>query len=58
MNSWYSIALGDGIMAAIAAKEIAKAFAAQPCEGPARAGLGLLAGDERCWSVIFVESAG
>jgi hypothetical protein len=36
-----------------AAQEIAKAFDAQPCEKPARAGLDLLAGDQGCWSVLF-----
>lgn len=38
-------------------QQVAKAFDAQPCEKPARAGLGLLAGDPRCWSVLFPESA-
>ena len=38
-----------------AAKEVAKAFDAQPCEKPSRAGLGLLAGDEISWSVLFPE---
>ena len=38
-----------------AAKEVAKAFDAQPCGKPARAGLGLLAGDDLCWSVLFPE---
>ena len=36
-----------------AAKEVAKAFDAQPCQKPAREGLSLLAGDQRCWSVLF-----
>ena len=101
MEPWYSISLGDGMMAAApsaeieelflplfsaagkpadmavftrlesegrlhceaiayfspAAQEAAKAFDAQPCERPERAGLGLLAGDPRCWSVLFPESA-
>lgn len=101
MESWYSISLGDGIIAATpsaeieesflqsfnaagrpsdmavftrpesegrlhceviayfspAAQEVAKAFDAQPCEKPARAGLGLLAGNQRCWSVLFPEVA-
>ena len=101
MESWYSIGLGDGIIAATpsaeieesflqsfnaagrpsdmavftrpesegrlhceviayfspAAQEVAKAFDAQPCEKPARAGLGLLAGNQRCWSVLFPEVA-
>lgn len=100
MDTWYSISLGDGIMASTpsdeiqrlflqsfdaaggrpdiavftrpesegrlhceviayfspAARELAKAFDAQPCERPSRAGLGLLAGDERSWSVLFPES--
>ena len=38
-----------------AAREIAKAFDAQSCQKPERAGLGLLAGDPRCWSVLFPE---
>ena len=101
MESWYSIGLGDGIMAAVpsaeveelflqsfnatgmpsdmavftraesegrlhceviayfspAAREVAKAFDAGPCEKPVRAGLGLLAGDPQCWSVLFPERA-
>jgi hypothetical protein len=100
MNNWYSLSLGDGIMAAMpsseieelfqqsftaagkplemavftrpesegrlhceviayfspAAAEVAKAFDAQPCAKPARAGLSLLAGDERAWAVLFPES--
>ncbi|HXQ35121.1 MAG TPA: hypothetical protein VN843_13990 [Anaerolineales bacterium] len=99
MESWYSIGLGDGIIAATpsaeidesflqsfnaagrpsdmavftrpesegrlhcevivyfspAAQDVAKAFEAQPCAKPARTGLGLLAGDQRCWSVLFPE---
>jgi hypothetical protein len=39
-----------------AALEVARAFEAQPCEKPARAGLGLLAGEESSWSVLFPES--
>jgi hypothetical protein len=39
-----------------AAKDVAKAFEAQPCERPLRMGLDLLAGDERSWSVLFDES--
>ncbi len=38
-----------------AAADIAKAFDAEPCEKPARAGLGLLIGDESSWSVLFPE---
>ena len=37
------------------AKTIANAFDAQPCEKPARAELGLLAGDEQAWSLLFPE---
>jgi hypothetical protein len=36
-----------------AAQEVAKEFDAEPCEKPARAGLGLLAGREECWAVLF-----
>jgi len=101
MNGWYSISLGDGIMAATpsaeieeaflqafvaagkplnmavftrpesegrlhceviayfspAAMEIAREFDAAPCERPARAGLGLLAGDAGSWSVLFPENS-
>jgi hypothetical protein len=99
MNSWYSVSLGDGIMAVTpsaeieelflrlftaadrpvdmavftrpesearlhceviayfspSAVEVAKAFDAEPCEKPARTGLGLLAGDKHSWSVLFPE---
>ena len=99
MNSWYSVSLGDGMMAGTpsdeieelfrqqynaagepiemavftrpesegrlyceviayfspAAAGIAKAFDAEPCEKPERMGLGLLAGDQNCWSVLFPE---
>jgi len=40
-----------------AAVDVAKAFDAQPCTKPMRAGLGLLAGDEHAWSALFHESA-
>lgn len=40
-----------------AAKKIAEAFDAQPCEKPARAELGLLAGDIQAWSVLFPENS-
>ena len=40
-----------------AAREVAEAFDAQPCAKPARSGLGLLAGDPDCWSMLFPESA-
>lgn len=39
-----------------AAVHIAEEFDAQPCEKPARTGLGLLAGDARSWSLLFPES--
>lgn len=39
-----------------AAAEVAKVFGAEPCPKPARAGLGLLAGDERSWAVLFPEN--
>jgi hypothetical protein len=39
-----------------AAAAAAQALDAEPCEKPVRAGLGLLAGDERAWSVLFPES--
>ena len=98
-ETWYSVSLGDGMMAAIpsaeieerfqrsfnaaggppnmavftrsesegrlhceviayfspAASEVARAVDAEPCEAPARTGLGLLAGDPGCWSVLFPE---
>jgi hypothetical protein len=38
-----------------AAQKVAEAFDAEPCGKPARAGLGLLAGREECWSVLFLE---
>jgi hypothetical protein len=38
-----------------AAKELADAFDAQPCDKPARMGLDLLAGAEHSWSVLFPE---
>jgi hypothetical protein len=101
MNSWYSLSLGDGMMASMpaaqiedaflqtfvaagrpvemavftrpesagrlhcevtayfspAAREVAMAFDARPCGRPARAGLGLIAGDERAWSMLFPEAA-
>jgi hypothetical protein len=38
-----------------AAAEVARIFAAEPCVRPARNGLDLLAGDPRCWSVLFPE---
>lgn len=101
MENWYSLELGDGIMASTpmaeieeaflqsfsasgrppdmavftrpesagrlhcevmayfspAAIAVAKTFDAEPCEKPARSGLGLLAGDERAWSMLFPESS-
>ena len=38
-----------------AAEQVASAFGADPCARPERAGLTLLAGDERAWSVLFPE---
>jgi hypothetical protein len=38
-----------------AAQRVAEAFDANPCTQPARGGLGLLAGNEQCWSVLFQE---
>lgn len=100
IETWYSVSLGDGMMAPIPSAEIeerfqrsfivagrplnmaiftrsesegrlhceviayfspmasdvAKAVDAEPCEAPARTGLGLLAGDPGCWSVLFPEN--
>ena len=97
MDNWYSVSLGDGVVAPApsaeieerfemifaaagrpldmavftrpesegrlyceviayfspAAAEVARAFDAKPCVRPARAGLGLLAGDEKAWEVLF-----
>ena len=39
-----------------AAEEVAKAFEARPCGRPARAGLGLLAGNDQSWAVLFPET--
>ncbi len=39
-----------------AAAALAESFDAEPCAKPARAGLGLLAGDERVWVILFPES--
>lgn len=36
-----------------AAAAVAEAFEAQPCAQPERAGLKLLAGDERAWAILF-----
>lgn len=38
-----------------ATSAVARAFDAEPCEKPARAGLGLLAGSERSWSALFPD---
>jgi hypothetical protein len=35
---------------------LAELFEAEPCPRPSRSGLGLLAGDEGSWSVLFPES--
>lgn len=39
-----------------AAAAVARVFDAEACARPARDGLGLLAGDQRCWSVLFPGS--
>lgn len=39
-----------------AASEVATAFDAEPCEKPARTGLGLLVGSEKSWSALFDKS--
>jgi hypothetical protein len=36
-------------------QKLARDFHAQPCEKPIRTGLGLLAGDPDCWSILFPE---
>lgn len=38
------------------AEGLAMLFDAEPCKRPARSGLGLLAGKEVSWSVLFPES--
>ena len=38
-----------------AARDVANAFDAEPCEPPARTGLGLLAGAEESWATLFPE---
>lgn len=38
-----------------AAQGLAQALDAEPCEKPARTGLGLLTGDERAWLLLFPE---
>lgn len=40
-----------------AAWDLAKAFEAQPCGQPGRAGLNLLAGGDDSWSVLFPGNA-
>jgi hypothetical protein len=37
---------------------LAELFEAEPCERPSRSGLGLLAGNEISWSVLFPENNG
>ncbi|MFN8382329.1 MAG: hypothetical protein U0V02_10335 [Anaerolineales bacterium] len=39
-----------------AASELADAFEAEPCQRPSRDGLGLLAGDDTCWAILFPEN--
>jgi len=38
-----------------AAAEVARMVGAQPCMRPVREGLGLLAGDQRSWQVLFPD---
>lgn len=38
-----------------AADEVAQALSANPCPQPVRTGLVLLAGDERCWQILFPD---
>lgn len=38
------------------ASGVAQLFDAEACQRPARSGLGLLAGDEASWSVLFPDS--
>ncbi|MCB0117440.1 MAG: hypothetical protein KDD72_00315 [Anaerolineales bacterium] len=38
-----------------AAQTLAMRFDTEPCGKPARGGLGLLAGDPRCWAILFPE---
>ena len=38
-----------------AAHEVAEIVEAEPCAKPARAGLGLLAGDPSCWLLLFPD---
>lgn len=40
------------------AQEVANLFDAEPCEKPTRAGLDLLAGDDRAWTVLFPDVGG
>ena len=38
------------------AQTLAMMFDAEPCGKPVRGGLGLLAGDPRCWAILFPEA--
>jgi hypothetical protein len=38
-----------------AARDVAEAFDAEPCQRPEPQGLGLLAGDASCWPLLFPE---
>ena len=38
-----------------AARAIAEAFDAEPCEKPSRTGLSLLTGDPNCWMFLFQD---
>jgi hypothetical protein len=39
-----------------AARDLAKAFDAEPCVQPSREGLSLLAGEDAAWSALFSQS--
>ena len=39
-----------------AARDVADALDAEPCERPTRAGLSLLVGEEASWSVLFPDN--
>lgn len=41
-----------------AARDVARAFEAEPCIAPSRSGLNLLVGSEESWSVLFPEPGG
>ena len=37
------------------AANVARIVDARPCAAPRREGLSLLAGDQRCWAVLFAD---